>query len=144
MKNEILFFDSSALLKRYLNEEGSETVLELFKKSKEIFVAPITHIECVSAFRRLLHTKEIDRQTFQRLCDEVALDFISYVTVEFNDHLESKALNMLNEYPLKASDTIQLASALMMINEINSFVVSDIQLKNYAHQEGFHIIDPTS
>ena len=144
MKNEVLFFDTSALLKRFLNEEGSKQVTSLFEKVKVIVVSPITHIECVSTFKRLLHTHEIDSQTFHHLCDEIAIDFSSYITVKLDDDLKQVALHTLEKYPLKAADTIQLASLIHIQSEIDSFVVCDEQLKKYALKEGFKIIDPLS
>jgi uncharacterized protein len=47
----VYFLDSSALVKRYLNETGSKWVLDLFNPAldNEIFVAAIAGVEIVAA-----------------------------------------------------------------------------------------------
>ena len=57
-----MFFDTSALLKRYLNEKGNAEVKRLFEEADKVFVSIITHIECASSFQRLLFSKYIDKK----------------------------------------------------------------------------------
>lgn len=48
-----IFFDTSALVKRYYDEPGTETVDHLVESGEtKIVVTAITAIEIVSAFRR--------------------------------------------------------------------------------------------
>ncbi len=138
-----LFFDSSALLKRYLNEVGESRVTELFDNADKIFVSIITHLECASCFQRLLHTKLIEKKEYQRLCSEINLDFTFFDMIYFDEEIKNISLRMIDLYPTKALDTIQLASLIYVVNEVDSFVVCDQKLKKYALKEGFHIIDPT-
>jgi predicted nucleic acid-binding protein len=138
-----LFFDSSALLKRYLDEAGSISTQQLFESADRVFVSAITHIECVSSFQRLLHQKFIGEKDYKRLQTEINFDFPFFEAVQFNEEVKSYALKIVEKYPLKALDTIQLASLLQVANEIDSFVVCDQKLKKIAVKEGFHIVDPT-
>lgn len=138
-----LFFDTSALLKHYLQEAGSAKADQLFEAATVIFVSSTAHLECASALQRLLNATYIDQEKKRRLREDLAIDFAFFQTVDFDDQLHEGCLGVIDKYPLKTLDAIQLASALMVIHEIDSFVVSDIQLKNYAAKEGFHIIDPT-
>jgi len=48
------YFDTSALLKRYIKESGSEVIDDTIDKAHEILVSALTHIEAISALRRLL------------------------------------------------------------------------------------------
>lgn len=50
----IYFIDSSALVKRYINEIGSGYVLEIFNPSlnNEVFIASITGVEIIAAIAR--------------------------------------------------------------------------------------------
>jgi uncharacterized protein len=138
-----LFFDTSALLKRYINESGSDSVENLFEKSKLIFVSSITHLECTSAFQRLLRSNTIDKDTCQRLSLNATLDFLFFQTIDFHSNVKDTSLRIIEKYPLKPLDTIQLASLTTVADQIDSFVVCDQQLKKYAIEEGFHVIDPT-
>ncbi len=49
-----LFFDTSALIKRYIQEAGSDLVDELMDSAMEIYVSAISRIESNSAINRLL------------------------------------------------------------------------------------------
>jgi uncharacterized protein len=138
-----LFFDSSALLKRYLNEKGDVETRKLFDISDKIFVSATTHIECASTFQRLLQTKLIDKKECQRLNIELSIDFPFFETIHFDDDIKHIALKVLEKHTLKALDTIQLATLIYVAEEIDSFVVCDNKLKKYAKEEGFKVIDPT-
>jgi uncharacterized protein len=138
-----LYFDSSALLKRYLNEKGDAKVRGLFDKSERIFVSAVTHVECASAFQRLLQTKFIDKSEYERLTTEIAIDFPFFETVPFDEDVKQIALRVIEKHPLKPLDTIQLASLIYIAEEVESFVVCDNKLKKCSKEEGFKIIDPT-
>ncbi len=138
----ILFFDTSALLKRYLKETGTEKVEALFESATLIIVSSTTELECASAFQRLLKTKYIDMEKYQHLKENIAIDFPFFHHVEFDQTVRKDCCKLIDKYPLKPLDTIQLASALQVLKEIDTFVVSDKQLKKYAAKEGFTIIDP--
>lgn len=138
----ILFFDTSALIKRYLNEVGTEKVESLFESATLIIVSSTAQLECASAFQRLLKTKFIDLVKYNRLKADIAIDFPFFHIVEYDSTVREECLKVIDKYPLRALDTIQLASALQVLKEIDYLVVSDKQLINYATKEGFTIIDP--
>ncbi len=138
-----LYFDTSALVKRYLNEKGDTKVRGLFDKSERIFVSAVTHVECASAFQRLLQTKFIDKSEYERLMTEIAIDFPFFETVPFDEDVKQIALRVIEKHPLKPLDAIQLASLTYIAEEIESFVVCDNKLKRCSKEEGFKIIDPT-
>ena len=48
----LLFFDTSALVKRYYEEPGTETVDTLIEGDKTIVISSLSVVETVSAFRR--------------------------------------------------------------------------------------------
>jgi predicted nucleic acid-binding protein len=138
-----LFFDTSALLKRYLDETGSDRIKDLFDQATSVFVSAISPVECASAFQRLFYTHDIDKRLFQKLTLEVSLDFAFFQTVDFDTHVKDICLKLLTKYPLKSLDTIQLASLLSVAQDVEYFIVCDQQLKRYAIKEGIHVIDPT-
>lgn len=57
-----LYFDTSALVKKYICETGSENADKLFLSASEIYISIIGHVEAVSSFRRLLLEKEIKKK----------------------------------------------------------------------------------
>ncbi|MDB9309027.1 hypothetical protein PN471_10325 [Aphanizomenon sp. CS-733/32] len=57
----IYFIDSSALVKRYVNEIGSAWMLGLFDPSlkNEVFIAAITGVEIIAAITRRSRSRSI-------------------------------------------------------------------------------------
>jgi predicted nucleic acid-binding protein len=80
---KIYYFDSSALVKRYHSEKGTETVdkiIEELEKGDESVISYFTILEIVSALRRKLKSKEITKKIF----DMAIATFLSEVTEYFS------------------------------------------------------------
>jgi len=137
------FFDTSALLKRYINEKGHAETEKLFDHADKIIVSSFTQVECASSFKRLWHTEMITKNEYQKLNAELNLDFPFFESAPFDDEVKNIALKILEKHIMKALDTIQLATLIHTSSEVDAFVVCDQKLKKYGLHEGFLIIDPT-
>ncbi len=60
----IFFFDTSALIKRYIVENGSEKVDNLFKTASQIIISPVTKIETCSTINRLKVENAISKEDY--------------------------------------------------------------------------------
>ncbi|MCX7759527.1 MAG: type II toxin-antitoxin system VapC family toxin, partial [bacterium] len=60
----VIFIDTSSLIKRYVEEDGSTKVDKYYKGKNEIFISPITPIEFKAALKRKLQEKTIDSNTY--------------------------------------------------------------------------------
>jgi predicted nucleic acid-binding protein len=81
-------------------------------------------------------------------------DFLAFVqsdyrVVELTDTVLLEAQRLLENYPLRAGDAIQLASALLVNTQLQSaklptliFLASDTRLLNAAQTEGLQTDDP--
>ncbi len=139
----ILFFDTSALIKRYISETGSNKVDELFEISENIIVSPVTKIEVYSSLKRLLVTNLISDEDYETVKSNIDYDFRYFTVVSLNEKVEKEAIKLIERYQLKALDSIQLASCLYRKADIRDFIVSDVKLKNAAEAENIEVIDPT-
>ena len=128
-----VFFDTSALFKKYIQEQGSDKLDEILEKTTEITVAPTFIVEMHSGAQRRLHERIMTTQQMEFLKHEVKLDYVFFAKVYWNDILEEKALTLIHHYKLKTLDSIQLASALLAKTE--NFVTSDHQLFQAAKKE---------
>ena len=66
-------------------------------------------------------------------------------TILPTDRLRDKAKELLDAYPLRAADSLQLASALIWCNEEPSgktFICADIRLSEAAAKAGFSVTTP--
>ena len=127
------FLDTSALIKKYVAEPGSDRLEELLEKVGEIVVAPIYWIELNSALERRLHEKTFSRLQAARIRQEAGKDLNYFSKIIWNEALEQKAVEVIQKYYFKALDSIQLAAGIL--SKADLFLTSDQSLYKTAAQE---------
>lgn len=113
---ETYFADSSSLVKRHVQEIGSRWFSQLTEAQtgNTIIISRLSITEVFSAFnrrRRELSLSQIDYQ-------KVARDFedfcqTEYQILEITEEITDKTRELLEKHSLRASDSIQLASAVL-------------------------------
>lgn len=126
----VVFIDTSSLIKRYIEEDGSEIIDKYYKNENEIIISPITPIEFISALQRKLREKTIDLETYHRAISEWSKEELSYNIILFNKILVSEAIKLIENGPLRTLDSLQLASAKLQV--LDEFVTSDRKLVQVA------------
>jgi predicted nucleic acid-binding protein len=139
----IFFFDTSALIKRYVLEIGSNKVDELFEIAENIIVSSVTKIEAHSTLKRLLAANLISEADYETVKSNLDYDFKYFTVVSLNEEIEKESIRQIEKHQLKTLDSIQLASVLYRKIDISGFIVSDVKLKNAAEVEDIQVIDPT-
>jgi len=139
----IAFFDTSALIKRYIVEPGSPMVDTIYDEADSIFVSVVSEIEAHSTFRRPLIEKAITSSDHLVLKEEFGLDFEFFNVVQLDGPVIESAKTLIYKYQLKTLDSIQLASALSLAGEIDAFIVCDERLIRAGKKEGLKIINPS-
>ena len=146
------FFDSSALVKRYLSEQGSAWVQSVVDPAagNELFAVRITHVEVASALARRRKNGLIDSATAAALMVRVASDFLGGLAViEVSEKLIREAVRLVEAHDLRAYDGIQLSAC----NQLNlqrqtlglipaTFVCSDMALNAVASANSLAIENP--
>lgn len=127
-----VFFDTSALLKRYIQESGSAEVDGIFDAAEEIVISPITRIEAHSALQRRLRENSLTLAELKTSTKEIEKDLEFFRFVKFSANLESVAVKSVSEYKLRTLDSIQLASAILSRPDL--LVTSDKQLADVAQE----------
>ncbi|HSK74681.1 MAG TPA: type II toxin-antitoxin system VapC family toxin, partial [Pyrinomonadaceae bacterium] len=108
------FCDSSAIVKRYINETGSAWLEALTDPSSgnRIYVARITFVEVISAITRRekgLHLSATDADTARLAFEQ---DFLNiFRKVEISEDLINEAAKLAKKQALRGYDAIQLAAA---------------------------------
>ena len=109
------FLDSSALVKRYVVEVGANWVrsITLPSAANSIIIAHITQVEVVSGAMRRKREGTITARTARvtrLLVDRHASR--EYRVIGLTGQIVQRAEDLLEVHPLRAYDSIQLASAL--------------------------------
>ncbi len=107
----ILYLDTSALVKLYFSEKGSETVRRAVTASSQNTTSAIAYVEARSAFCRKLRMRELDEDAFHRHKAELERDWEYLTKVAFDPFVCSRAAELVEHFPLKAYDATHLASA---------------------------------
>ena len=138
------YYDTSALVKQYLQEAGSKLVLELLKSGEKVYTASLTYAETHAAFSRRTREGRLTRETTKRLALRFDKDWESYDIVVLSENVFRLARQMLYRDPLRSADAIHLASALLLARTSPrsswSFVCADGRLCDAAKSEGFQPI----
>ena len=148
------FVDTSALVKRYLPETGSEWILDLFERDGATFgISSITVVELASTLGRKRREGAIDdvqrdTQFRQFLLDSADIEIVP-VDEELIIQTSQVLLSGLSAARLRSLDALQLASARRWFEkqravniEPGVFVVADEPLRLLAGELGFRTEDP--
>ncbi|HEY6392287.1 MAG TPA: type II toxin-antitoxin system VapC family toxin [Bryobacteraceae bacterium] len=145
------FFDSSALVKRYHVEAGTQVVDQIIDDTNNrVRVSRLATAELISAFAIKVRTQSIDRKDanlflgqFRRDVATGSLEIFSIMESEFAA-AELLVERYAFELRLRALDALQLAVALELRNQklVDHFVAADRILCEVARREGFSVINP--
>jgi len=134
----VRFFDASALVKRYVREQGSARTRRLLSQ-RGVAVCRLSEVEIVSALARLARENAISGAQRDRAVAALQTDLTAWTVVEMTPEVASTARELLLRYTLRAGDAIQLAAALILQNglaeSLEEFVVYDRRLADAARAE---------
>ena len=141
-----LFFDTSALVKRYYDESGTEFVDSLITDDDtKVVLTSIAVIETVSAFRRKYNRDGISEGVLDDLLasffEEALSDFLILPTEE---SWFANSFELVLEDDLRTLDSLQLSAALSVSENVEDFVFisADRELVSVAESKGLEAINP--
>lgn len=134
------FFDSSALVKKYLYEEGTENVIEMFAQSNYLFISHLTELELTAAIEQAKRIKRVNSPEYRLAIQEWDRDLhkINLTKVRIDNDVIHLSKRYIRQHRLRAPDAIQLASAFLTAKRFKdavSFVCSDQTLLDAARLE---------
>ena len=148
----IYFFDSSAVVKRYIIETGTSWVAGIVDPSanNRIYIARITAVEVVSAITRRVRNGSISISDGSTAITKFRRDLINiYSSVDIALPIITDAMRLAETHALRGYDAVQLAAA-MYVNTpwLNlgmpalTLVSADVDLNTAAMTEGLTVEDP--
>lgn len=146
----IYLLDTSALVKRYLNEAGSAYIRRLFQTPGIIFYQTfLTPLEAASALYRRRRAGQLSIEELSLLLKSYAIHSREeYLLLPYSQSLMDTAGSLIARYPLQALDAIQLASALKLRDTLPTdapsliFLSADDRLVTAARQEHLQAENP--
>jgi predicted nucleic acid-binding protein len=107
-----LFLDTSALAKRYIAEQGSDTVLRLCREARQLAVSVICLPEMISTLNRLVRERRLSRAKYQVLKQTLLGDLAGADLCELTTAVMRAVIRLLESNPLRAVDAIHVACAV--------------------------------
>ncbi len=111
------FLDSSALVKRYVPETGSAWIraLSVPNSGDLLIIARITWVEVRSAIARREREGSLTPSDRKLIIQRFRSDLNNqYQVIELDSTLAERAGQLVEQYPLRAYDAVQLASVLLL------------------------------
>ncbi|MGH9948437.1 MAG: type II toxin-antitoxin system VapC family toxin [Pyrinomonadaceae bacterium] len=145
------FCDSSAIVKRYIDETGSDWLTAIAgPKDNTVYVARTTFVEVVSAVTRREKGGHISTIGAENARLQFEQDYLKeFQKVEISESLIREAAKFAIKYALRGYDAVQLAAVLESENArvrvgLSSLVLlsADTDLNTAAISEGLTVDDP--
>ena len=133
-----VFFDSSAFVKRYVREEGTDIVLSWCDQATELCLSGIALPEIVSAFCRLLRENRVSPVQYRHLKTRLMADISDAAICDLTPEVIRQSIISLEKNVLRGSDAIHLGSALAL--NVDLFVSADARQCDAATQAGLRVV----
>ena len=138
-----LYIDTSALIKHYIAEDGSDYIHELISGASVIATSLITRAEMAAGINRLLRMNYISREHYSIALRDFRSDWIHFERIAISEEIVARADSLTCEFPLHGYDSIHLACSLTWQESLQlpTFLVAyDSQLRGAAQNAGIEIL----
>jgi len=108
----ILYFDSSALVKRYVEEQGSSDVLDWMDDSELNGTVLVTRAEVAAAITRAVRRQVVSQEDARQFLELFHKEWRNYTRLPITEALVARADALACEHNLRGYDAVHLAAAL--------------------------------
>ena len=139
----IVYLDTSALVKLYVDEIGSDRIRDITHQASVISTSKIAYAEARSAFARKQKEGGFSPHILRKIVEDFNRDWESFFVIEITDGLIRSAGDLAEKYILRGFDSIHLASVIQLKNKTRSetyFSSTDLRLNQSAEKEGITVL----
>jgi uncharacterized protein len=151
----VLYFDSSALIKHYVQEKGSEKVGKTLRDEEEasrpVFTSVLTFAEIHAALARRAKDRSLSSDEFIRARSNFDSDWVSGLSaIDLGPEVLRIVRNTVDQFALRGADMVHLASAIWLRDTAARtrsrdqlvLLTSDRLLDKAAAGCGLEVLDP--
>lgn len=147
----MIYLDTSALVKYYVQEPGSDVVRRAVEDDPDPAFSVLAIVELASALWRKVREGGVEESeianVLQRFLDD-ARHALVVPLVDGQGPVAQEAMRLCRDMGLKAADAVHLATALVLSARSTTtplvFLAADRQLVQAARRSGLQALDPES
>jgi hypothetical protein len=117
------FLDTSAFAKLYIEESGSDEIVDIVGRAESIVVSAIVLPEALSAIRRLVREGKIEESDYGLLKERLCRDIATIEVVSISDEAIGRAVAAIERSSIRTLDALHVGAAL--VAKASLFVTSD-------------------
>jgi uncharacterized protein len=139
----ICYLDTSALVKLYIKEEGSDKVKALVDQCDIVSTSVVAYAEARAAFKRICDEGLLKKEEYSRLVASFKQDWPNFLAIKVSEAVINSVDMLADLYSIRGFDLLHLASAVTLSTKINSEIVVgcwDKRLWQAYHDEGFTLL----
>ncbi|MBU4533226.1 MAG: type II toxin-antitoxin system VapC family toxin [Eubacteriales bacterium] len=119
----IVYLDTSALIKLYVQEIGSKSIRSLVNASSVVATSKVAYVEARAALARAQREGILDENSYHLVVGALKKDWASYLSVEVSEVLITLAGDLAEQHRLRGFDAIHLASAVTIRRQVKRPVI---------------------
>ena len=108
-----LYLDTSALIKRYINEPGTQDVRTWFRTADLVSTGLLTRAETAAGLTRLYHRGIIIDEDYKVALELFHLDWAGFHRIPINEELIARADFLACQHAMRGYDAVHLSAALI-------------------------------
>ena len=132
-----IFFDSSALAKRYIEEKGSDQAQVIIYSASALGVSVICIPEIISALCRRRRERRLSSQQYRDAKAAVFSDIEDVSVIGISEEVIARSVELLEHFPLRSADALHIACAAEWSAEL--FVSADERQARAARAHGLRV-----
>lgn len=140
----ILYCDTSALIKLYVQENFTDTVRSHAQNANAVAVSRISWAEAMAGLARRAREQPTDLPAIEAIRNNLRSEWPNFAIVEITQPVVELAADYADTFALRGYDSVQLACARTLqqaIDEPLCFACFDTRLKNAARVLGMQLIE---
>jgi len=134
----ILYLDTSALVKLYIEESGSQEVAQAVEEAQIVSTSRVAYVEARAGIARKCREGDLSKEEHDHVVEALIRDWDRYFIIEVSESVAKLGGALTEKQSLRGFDAIHLASALLIRDRASldvSFFCFDERLKTAAQAE---------
>jgi len=138
-----VYADTSAIVKLYVAEEGSERVRSRLAGAAALFTCRLAYVEARAALAAARRLERLDEPGYARAVSAFERDWKRYHVIEVTPSLIEMAGGLAERHALRGYDAVHLAAALALNDRLaadGGLIAFDAELARAAASVGLRVL----